>query len=47
MRSRHSVPLTALPSQTDGRYHLEVGVLICAAMSLAIFAVLGRVILMW
>ncbi|MGO3931145.1 hypothetical protein NP284_22870 [Rhodopseudomonas pseudopalustris] len=47
MRSRDSVPLTALPSRTDGRYHLEVGVLICAAMALAIVAVLGRIVVMW
>lgn len=47
MRSRHSVPLTALPSRTDGRYHLEAGALICAAMALAIVAVLGRIVVMW
>lgn len=48
MRSRHSIPLTVLSSRTDdGRYHLEAGVLICAAMALAIVAVLGRIILMW
>lgn len=48
MRSRHSVPLTAIPARAeDGRYHLEAGLLICAAMALAIVALLGRIVAMW